>query len=125
MKRNYLDGIWVFMQNIVKDFINNKEIISETKKILANIENYINSKDKSDLPYKNYCKSIVNYIEFLSRELYFELNKDKSYVDKESLTLGNLYNSDKKMLIDIFPKDFIDGIRYYLLKKMKEGIRWD
>ena len=129
MKQNYLDGIWLFIQEIVKDFENKEEIIIVARKILASIQNYINSKDKSNLPYQDYCRSIVNFIEFLSRELYFELNKDKSYVDKESLTLGTLYNSDRKMLIDIFPKDFIDGIRYYLSSETNErgdkvGLDW-
>ena len=86
MKQNYLDGILVFMKEIVINFVNKEEIISETKKILTIIKKYMDSKDNSDLPYKDFCKSIVNYIEFLSRELYFELNKDKKYVDKESLT---------------------------------------
>lgn len=129
MKQNYLDGILVFMKEIVINFVNKEEIISETRKILTIIKNYMDSKDKSDLPYKDYCKSIVNYIEFLSRELYFELNKDKRYVDKESLTLGVLYDSDRNMLTDIFSEDFIDGIRYYLSSETNErgdkvGLDW-
>ena len=129
MKQNYLDGVFVFIQEIVENFLNKEEIINETRKMLDNIECYINSKDKSTLPYKDYCKSIVNYIEFLSRELYFELNKDKRYVDKESLTLGVLYDSDRNMLTDIFSKDLIDGIRYYLSSETnnrgdKVGLDW-
>ena len=129
MKQNYLDGILIFMNDIVKEFDNKEEIISETRKILTIIKKYMDSKDNSDLPYKDFCKSIVNYIEFLSRELYFELNKDKRYVDKESLTLGVLYDSDRNMLTDIFSEDFIDGIRYYLSSETNErgdkvGLDW-
>ena len=129
MKQNYLNGIFVFVQEIVENFVNREEIIRESRKVLTNIENYINSKDKNNLPYKDYCRSIVNFIEFLSRELYFELNKNESYVDKESLTLGILYDSDRKMLTDIFPKHFIDGVRYYLSSETNErgdkvGLDW-
>lgn len=109
----YFYGLQVFGANILKNYSEKLTLYIELQGILQKQEECIKDfKNKQKI--KEFCKSTINFIEFLLRETCFELRKDLEYVDKDSLTLGVLLDSEKGLFKSLFSEDFINGLRYYL-----------
>jgi hypothetical protein len=107
------DGLQVFFNSIIDSFTEKKNLYIKFQDLINKQNKCIRDLNNNTL-IQDYCKNTVNFIEQLLRELYYELHKGESYVDKESLTLGMLLNSNNNMFESKLKKDFLDGIRFYL-----------
>lgn len=113
LHEKYFQGLQVFGANIVKNYTERDTLYTQLQEILIKQEECIKDfKNKSKI--KEFCKSTINFIEYLLRETYFELNKDSEYVDKDSLTLGAMLDWNKGLFKPLFNEDFVNGLRYYL-----------